>query len=218
MLGNVQTLSRVNALSDGIFSITLTLLVINLPAPELATSTDQALRDSLLELLPRIEVWAASFLVSAYLWSLHRRLLGCHHGADSPTIWGHLFFLAGVSLLPFSVNVLGSHPNLQTSYCLFYSHLGIIGAVLLLLLMKQLSLDDALVHKDFHQESHRRLALLHLASIPTVSVLCMLATFLHNRLALWGWLLSIFFALVSSRNQRRGVLNQASEPAPVSSG
>jgi uncharacterized membrane protein len=91
--------SRIETLTDGIFAVTMTLLVLDLRLP--AAPADPArLADALLELLPRVDDYAISFLVLCVFWIAHMSLLRLLHGVDRGFVWINLLFLLFTTFVP----------------------------------------------------------------------------------------------------------------------
>lgn len=91
--------SRIEALTDGIFAVTMTLLVLDLRLP--AEPADPArLADALLALLPRVDDYAISFLVLCVFWIAHMSLLRLLHGVDRGFVWLNLLFLLFTTFVP----------------------------------------------------------------------------------------------------------------------
>jgi uncharacterized membrane protein len=102
-----EGMGRILALSDGVFAIALTLLIIEIAVP--ATTTDASLGRTLLGLWPRYVAYLMSFLVIARFWVIHHqgfRLIGRY---DAPLMWLNLTLLMFVAFLPFPTAVLGQH-------------------------------------------------------------------------------------------------------------
>jgi len=99
---------RVEALTDGIFAVAMTLLVIELKVPDRHTihSQDELIR-ILLELAPKAAAWLLSFLVLATFWISHHRLFHYVRSVDLTLLWRNLFQLTFVSLMPFSAALVG---------------------------------------------------------------------------------------------------------------
>ncbi|WP_426320747.1 TMEM175 family protein [Pseudoduganella sp. R-43] len=94
---------RIEALVDGIFAVTMTLLVIELRLPEHATTHNSAeLLGVLQELAPTFISWVLSFLVLALYWTANHRLFSYVRHVDTPLLWYTILLLAGASLLPFA--------------------------------------------------------------------------------------------------------------------
>ena len=103
---------RLETFSDGVFAIAVTLLALQLHPPDLAgAGTAGAVLHALGQQLRQFGFYALTFLVAGGLWSEHHQLLDPleTHGRRLPR--ANLWFLLGVSLLPYWVNVLATYPN-----------------------------------------------------------------------------------------------------------
>jgi len=102
-----QGFGRILALSDGVFAIAITLLILEISVP--ATTGDAGLTKALLQLWPQYLAYVLSFLVIARFWVTHHvafRLIG---GYDAALVWLNLLLLMFVAFLPFPTAVLGEH-------------------------------------------------------------------------------------------------------------
>ena len=93
--------SRLEALTDGIFAVAMTLLVFDLKIAERfpATSPHPILFD-LWELLPYIGSYLVSFVVLCVFWLAHLRLLRRVREVDVGFVWLNLAFLLFTTLVP----------------------------------------------------------------------------------------------------------------------
>ncbi len=124
--------SRIEALSDGVFSIAMTLLVLELKLPDLpAGAPEHALRQALIALAPKFLVWVTSFLMAGIFWVGHHNQFHFIHRSDRPLLWLNLFFLMTISFLPFSTAVIGTHPQSTTGVILYGLNLIASGSFLL---------------------------------------------------------------------------------------
>jgi uncharacterized membrane protein len=102
--------SRLQSLSDGVFSIVMTLLVLEIISNEVTgAASAPELHKALLGLWPKVLSYAISFAVAGVFWVAHHADL--HHltHTDNRFLWINIFFLFWVSLLPFSAALLGEH-------------------------------------------------------------------------------------------------------------
>jgi uncharacterized membrane protein len=97
--------SRVEAFSDGVFAVLITIMVLELRPP---VGTD--LR-SILPVLPDIAVYALSFLFIGTYWNNHHHMLRASRGVDGRAMWANLALLFFLSLVPFSTAWLGRNPT-----------------------------------------------------------------------------------------------------------
>jgi uncharacterized membrane protein len=112
--------SRIEALSDGVFSIAMTLLVLKLEVPEVMHhSSNQAMLQQLLALTPAFLTYAVTFLIAGGFWYIHHLTFHLIRNVDSLLIWINLLFLMFVALLPFSAGLMSHllvHPVSQLFY------------------------------------------------------------------------------------------------------
>lgn len=101
---------RSEALTDGIYAVAMTLLVIELKLPDhsLVHGAD-AMAQALVNLLPKILAWAISFFVLAFFWFGHHRAFAHVRHADGKLVALNIGQLALVSLMPFSCALVGEH-------------------------------------------------------------------------------------------------------------
>jgi len=96
--------ARVLALSDGLFAIILTLLVLDIQVPDLAQG--QSLVEAVREIKPSFVAFLISFAVVAIAWAGHRGLFGFIRSTDRPLIWLNFLYLLPLCLLPFGASLL----------------------------------------------------------------------------------------------------------------
>src|SRR5689334_9150848 len=93
------TPGRVEAFSDGVFAIALTLLVLSLQVP--ASTTDAQLPHALHELLPNVFGYVLSAFVIGLYWLGHHRLFALVRRVDEALLVLNLVLLVLVAALPF---------------------------------------------------------------------------------------------------------------------
>jgi uncharacterized membrane protein len=96
--------SRVEAFSDGVFAVIITIMVLEL-RPPLGTGFS-----SLRESLPSITTYALSFVFIGIYWNNHHHMLRASRGVDGRAMWANLNLLFWLSLVPFSTAWLGRNP------------------------------------------------------------------------------------------------------------
>src|SRR5215813_10137818 len=102
-----EGIGRILALSDGVFAIAITLLIIAIGIP--ATTSDAGLPEALLGLWPRYLAYVLSFLVIARFWVTHHLAFRLIARYDATLVWLNLLLLMLVAFLPFPTAVLGEH-------------------------------------------------------------------------------------------------------------
>ena len=119
---------RVEALTDGIFAVAMTLLVIELkvPDPHLIHSQHD-LAQALADLAPKALSWVISFFVLAVFWISHHRLFHYVRHVDTGLLWRNTYQLAFVSLMPFSAALLGEFADTQIAQVAYNGNMVILG-------------------------------------------------------------------------------------------
>ena len=103
-----RQLDRVNAFSDGVFSIAATLLVLSIDIP---SGPNSALPDELRRLERPLSSYFISFAVVSLYWMVHHRLLGRLRASDHSFAVLNLVFLSFVALLPAPTLPLSRYDN-----------------------------------------------------------------------------------------------------------
>lgn len=124
---------RLLALSDGIFAVAMTLLVVGIPVPVLTHATDKNLQSAVGDLLPNLIGFGVSFMVVGLYWTVHRRILRGVVRADGGAASVNLLLLLLVCLVPFSAALLSHYGDLPTAVVLYASNLALIGVFTLAL-------------------------------------------------------------------------------------
>ena len=99
-------LERLTFLVDGVFAITLTLLVLELRLPEGLVS----LPASLLAVLPRLYIYFIAFYSIANHWVVHQRMFRHITGADTTVLWLTILGLLFITLIPAATAIVGRYP------------------------------------------------------------------------------------------------------------
>jgi uncharacterized membrane protein len=127
-----QSVERLAALSDGLFAVAMTLLVLDLKVPAgHAIETEQALLAALGELAPRLVVYLMSFLTLGIFWVGQQTQLSHIARSDRHLTWIHLAFLFAISLTPFSTALMAEFITLRTALLLYWANILAFGALLL---------------------------------------------------------------------------------------
>jgi uncharacterized membrane protein len=123
--------NRVEAFSDGVLAVIITIMVLELrPPPE----TDFK---SLAEALPAVATYALSFVFIGIYWNNHHHMLRASRGVDGLAMWANQNLLFWLSLVPFSTAWLGRNP-LAVGPTALYSIVFFLDAVAYSLLQRAL--------------------------------------------------------------------------------
>jgi uncharacterized membrane protein len=100
---------RIEAFSDGVLSIVITLLVLQLSLPVLsASATDAELTRHLVEMIPKLFAYVISFAVVGIFWVGHHGVFHFVVHADRTLLWLNNLFLLSVGFIPFPAALLGA--------------------------------------------------------------------------------------------------------------
>jgi len=113
-------LNRIEAFSDGVFAIIVTLLVLELKVPVLKDHHSVAeLAHALIEQLPNFLIRLISFIIVCKFWLNHSHVLGLARHADYGLVWTNSMFLMGQSFIPFPTALLGEYAGNPLAVSLF---------------------------------------------------------------------------------------------------
>jgi uncharacterized membrane protein len=177
--GNEIEFARIVAFSDGVFSIAITLLVLNLGVDR--HIGDGELGSALWDQRENLLAYALSFAVIGRFWLVHHRFFSEVTGFDGRLISLNIFYLAWIVLIPFSSEVLGEHGG-QTASVILYA-INLTGVVLIGMWMAADARGAGLTSTtpSSHNEQRWRstyIATVFLASIPVAFVAPSFAPFM----------------------------------------
>jgi len=109
---------RLEAFSDGVIAIIVTIMVLELKVPD--HIGDKGLANGLLvPLAPKLVSYAMSFLVVAIMWVNHHALMATVRHATRAILWQNNHLLFWMSLIPFATGFLGENPRLPDAYAVY---------------------------------------------------------------------------------------------------
>ena len=127
---------RLAAFSDGVVAIIITIMVLELHAPETADRT------ALTHLLPIMASYALSFLLVAIYWVNHHHLLHSNRRIGRDVLWLNIHWLFWLSLFPFATAYIGNTRGAPIAV-MMYAGLGTATAIAFRLLGVSLSRRNA---------------------------------------------------------------------------
>ena len=107
--------ARLEAFSDGVFAIIITIMVLEIKIPHEATVS------ALVNLLPVFISYVISFIFIAIYWVNHHHFLHTIKRVNSRMLWSNLALLFPLTLVPFTTGWIGENYNAQlpmTIYCI----------------------------------------------------------------------------------------------------
>jgi uncharacterized membrane protein len=193
--------ARLDALTDGIFAVAMTLLVLELRVPEQAVADNASLWQALKDLWPKFFPYLLSFLVLGNSWlaKVRVRIAGEHVTRAYAVAW--LANLFCITCVPFSTMLVGRYGDLPVAISVYVGNLGLNGVTTLIMIMAM---------RDAHRQSEAD-PLGGVLVLIISSALAALVALFAPRYALWVLLLNAL--PVFSRTAR--VVRQSRRPDSV---
>jgi uncharacterized membrane protein len=119
--------TRLEAFSDGVLAILITIMVLELRAPHGAAWAD------LRPLLPTVLCYALSFLMVGIYWNNHHHLLQAAQKVNGHILWANMHLLFWLSLVPFVTSWMAENPFAARPVALYGAVLWMCGLAYYLL-------------------------------------------------------------------------------------
>jgi uncharacterized membrane protein len=157
-----QSVERLAALSDGIFAVAMTLLVLDLRAPAgESIHTEHDLWHALLALSPKLLMYLMSFMTLGIFWVGQQTQLNHLERSERSLTWIHILFLCTICLMPFTTTLLAEHTQLRTSLIVYWLNILLSGTALyfswVCALGNHLVRDE--ISPDIHRAIRRRIVI-----------------------------------------------------------
>jgi uncharacterized membrane protein len=178
-------LDRLMALTDGVFAIAITILVLDLRVP--ADIAPRELSAHITDLVPEFISYAISFAVIAIYWQAQREVFDDIERNDAVLTWLTLVFLMAIAFLPFPTLLIGEFLSQQISV-VFYAADAAVASLLLVGISWYARHGHRLVSEDVDDERARLRTAQGLA-VPVVFLASIAISFWSPRVALYSWLL-----------------------------
>jgi len=194
-----EEFSRTLALSDGVFAIAMTLLVITIALPTLRDSADIGeLLDALNDLSPSVISFFISFAVIARYWVAHQKQFSMLARMNRPFIGLNLVYLAFIAVLPFPTDLLGNYFENPISVAVYAITVAIISGMEVVLFVHA-QRNDLLATKL--PEDVYRWGVLQSTAPVAFLLLSIPIAFLSTTIAVVTWFATVPFALVANRRK-----------------
>ena len=124
----VEGTGRLEAFSDGVFAIVVTLLIIEVHLPELVGSGNDAMWAALAEIAPKLISFTVSFVTVAIYWVNHHHFFSRVTHSDWKLLWVNNLLLFFLTVVPFTTAVVGDHPTEPVAVFIYGINLGLAAA------------------------------------------------------------------------------------------
>ncbi|MBU0672755.1 MAG: DUF1211 domain-containing protein [Candidatus Margulisbacteria bacterium] len=122
------TTRRIESLTDGVFAIAMTLLVLSLELPPLGQQlSGTQLQQLLLSQAAKFFNYALSFVLLAVFWIIHHQQFHYIKRTNRTHLWINILVLMFVALMPFSTSLIGDFPGDWIAELFFSANLFIVG-------------------------------------------------------------------------------------------
>ncbi|WP_460448756.1 TMEM175 family protein [Alsobacter sp. SYSU BS001988] len=187
--------ARIEAFSDGVFSIIATLLVLDLRVPREAMLRGQPLLTALADQWPLYLAYVVSFLQVGVVWANHHTMFHHIKKSDHVLLVLNLLLLMCIAVLPFTTAILSEYAksnftDLRVAAFTYSALLGLAG-VFFVLIWKHADRRGLI---QPHVDEHRIAALgLHWLFVPLLYGLAFLLVFINPYLGMSVYLLLLFY-------------------------
>jgi uncharacterized membrane protein len=126
-----QNVERLAALSDGIFAVAMTLLVLDLHVPSnQSVHSERELWRVLVMLSPRLLIFLMSVMTLGIFWVGQQTQLNHFARSDRNLAWIHIAFLCAVCLVPFSTSLLAEFIRYRVALLVYWFNIVLLGVTL----------------------------------------------------------------------------------------
>src|SRR6516164_521949 len=108
LLERTRDPARVLALTDGVFAIIMTLLVLEIHVPQLAAGESLS-TVFLIEVWPSVVVFVISFVLTGLYWVGHRDMFNLVRGVERGLVWLNILYMLPVALVPAAAALLSTY-------------------------------------------------------------------------------------------------------------
>lgn len=176
-------LERLGALSDGVFAIALTLLVLELKLPP--QNSEASLGSLLLDNGHELFGWVISFIVLARFWAVHHDALAEMGRCSARTVFINFAFLGTISLIPFAAHLVGEYELSEPLVEQLFSGLIALNALTLGAFIFSAERDNRLTSAEHRRWSLR--AVHHLLIVPIIAIVSGLVALVQPGISLIIW-------------------------------
>ena len=182
--------SRLEAFSDGVFAIAITLLVLNIQLPENASNI--TIDKALLLSIPKLEVWIISFFIIGNMWMRHHKLINQLTRIDALFIKLNLFYLMFVTVIPWLVSLIVVYDNQPMAITVFSGSIALLTLINLFIWIYVSNIKKIISDKVTNYQ--KKLTLINIIIVILVALLSILVAYkVAVRLALYCYFLTPLF-------------------------
>ncbi len=192
------SLHRLEGLTDGIYAIAMTLLVLSLPLPQMdGTTTESDIANHLGGYADLFSTYAVTFLLLGNFWIIQLKIFKYIKTSCISHLWVNLGGLLFVCLIPFSSSLMGFNNHTFTANLFF--HLNVFFVSVFFLLQCRVLLDNPETIADsFDKSAIERVIRINLV-LPAISLLAVGLSFISPE---WSIILYITVPFLTTKIKR----------------
>jgi uncharacterized membrane protein len=200
-VGNEISKSRIETLTDGVFAIVMTILVLEITVPQISHSEATIeLPKQLLKLSSVILSYGTSFIILGLFWIAHDYQFHYVKRANRIFLWITIFYLMFIAFVPFSTSLIGEYGDQQISIIIYAVNISIIG-FWEYIRWKYATKDHHLVDSDLDPTFITKMSRRFLLG-PTIYLIAVAISFVSTQLSLVLFIATPLYFLVSARNDK----------------
>lgn len=147
--------ARIEAFSDGVIAIIITIMVLELRVPKLAEAfSHEEFWQEMAGFWPKLMTYAMSFIIVGIFWVNHHGFFHMLKKSDGKLLWYNNFLLFCLSLIPFGTAFLGEHPTSVEAVMIFGGILA-LGALSFPLMGSYAMFRSDLLHDEISSEDRQ---------------------------------------------------------------
>ena len=188
---------RLGGISDGVFAIAMTLLVLDIKLPRLNDPvSSQAFGEVLVAQLPQFIAWLISFTILCRLWITQHAFLEQGEKKSRGFTTLTFVFLGTISFIPFPTSLVSEHWEQPLSVIIFSAVIAVSGLVLAGMWFTDQKMRESAGSEATGDVKHVIIA------IPVISVISCLLTMADSRIGLLVWMVLPFVGIIIRRKRR----------------
>jgi uncharacterized membrane protein len=177
---------RIVNLSDGVFAIAITLLILDIRVPNIPENmVSSQLLGALLSLWPKYLGYILSFVGISAFWIIHHSIFRPIRSYDRILLYLNFLFLMVVAFVPFPTSLLGEYGDHQLPVAIYAATLA-VGRLLLTTIPWYSTRNDRLLGEP-QDPATVRFFLIRGLTIPVIFLLSIVISFFSVSVAIWTW-------------------------------
>jgi uncharacterized membrane protein len=193
---------RIVNLSDGVFAIAITLLILDVRVPEIPEKmVASQLPDALLSLWPKYLGYFLSFVGISAFWTIHHSIFRSIRAYDRAILFLNFLFLMFVAFVPFPTSLLGEYGDHQLPVVIYAATLA-VGRLLLTAIYWHSARNDRLLDEP-QDPATVRFFLMRGLTIPAIFLLSIFISFFSVSVAILTWFVMLVVDAVVTRRRFR---------------